>query len=62
MRTTYATRTRNDERLEIKLPAEQKRRTFEFAAERGLSVGHLVRMGIAHITRAASNNSEFDRG
>ena len=46
MSGNYATRKRNNERLEIKLPPEHKRMAFELAAKQGMSVGHLVRVAL----------------
>ncbi len=46
MNSKFASRRPNTERLEIKIPPEQKRRAFEVAAREGVSVGHLIRSAL----------------
>jgi LDH2 family malate/lactate/ureidoglycolate dehydrogenase len=46
MRSKYAERDRNDERLEIALPAQQKRLAFEIARREGITVSELIRTSI----------------
>lgn len=50
MDTQFPSRRPCSERLEIKMPTEQKQRIFAVAARQGVSVGQLIRQAVANIT------------
>lgn len=53
MRTNLPQRPSLDERIQIAITSEQKRRAFDLAARQGVSVGHLVRSAIESVTSDA---------
>lgn len=46
MNTNLPLRPQMNERLQIAIPTEQKRRAFEVAAREGVSVGQLIRSAL----------------
>jgi len=46
MNTILPVRQQMNDRLQIALPSEQKRRAFEVAAREGVSVGQLIRSAL----------------
>lgn len=46
MNTTLPLRQQMNDRLQIALPSDQKRRAFEIAASQGVSVGQLIRSAL----------------
>jgi hypothetical protein len=57
MRSRYRNREPYAERLEIALTLEQKRRAFEIADRRQISVGALVRQAIDSVSRDADDRA-----
>lgn len=54
MNTKLPVRPTMDERITVKLPADEKRAVFEAAAKRRLPVSELIRRGIALVSAQAA--------
>lgn len=57
MSTNLPLRAQMDDRIQVVLPKEQKRRAFEIAAREGVSVCHLIRSALE---RVISERSALD--
>ncbi len=54
MQSNLPTRSEMSSKIEVRLPADEKRRLFEDAAAKGVTVSHLIRQAVASSTTAAS--------
>lgn len=51
-----------DERIQIAITSEQKRRAFDLAARQGVSVGHLIRSAIESVTTGETSSRQGAEG
>jgi len=54
MNTKLPTRSRMDDRIEVVIPAADKRRLFEIAAKKNTTVSAMIRTAVAQVAAQAA--------